>query len=255
MSPEPHISDVAGGNAAVCKACGAANAKDAAYCRECGQRLSAVKIPSDGASGDIAATRRKGASPPGMTRDDAGGDDDHRDEAGAAVYEITPSSPPELRKYLLEKLDMMERELETTKQEAFPESERKEHVDKLDEYEEALKNIAFRLDALISDLLKAEAREYSFSDLTRVDGDSFVQKSAAAKIDRLKMKSRNTLETIVLVVLIAVIFLTGMIFGLWGGYFFGIPQIHRQNIEVPRLETPPPATKTQPGNQFPGLLL
>jgi hypothetical protein len=215
MSAEPHISDVADGNAVVCRACGTANVKDSAYCRECGRRLSAAKVPADGESGDVAAAMRQGAFLPDRICGGVG----HAERGD----ETTPSSPAERRKHLLEKLDMMERELEAGKQEAFPEPERKNHVDKLDEHEETLKNIAFRLDALISDLLKAEAQEYSFSDLTRVDGDSFVKRSAAAKIDRLGIKGKNAYETIIMIAMIAAVFMAGVIFGIWGAHFLGIP--------------------------------
>jgi hypothetical protein len=211
VSPEPHISDVTSGNVVVCAVCGGANIKDSVYCRECGRSLSAVKISLNGAKDDFAETT-------------------------PAIYEANPAPaevralpampseplPPEPRNGLLEKLDVMELELEAKKQEPLPEPERKIEADKLDEYEETLKSIAFTLDTLISDLLKAEAQEYASSDLPRADGKSFPKKSADAKRGPLKMRARNLQEIIVMIALIAAIFLVGMTFGLWGSYFFGI---------------------------------
>ena len=230
MASEPHISDVTSGNVVICGACGGTNLKDSAYCRECGWRLSAVKIPASGAKDDTAEARRRDASGVGETR---GGTDrvDIPDETRAAVYETYPSSAEsralsstatEPRKNLLEKLDLMELELEAKTQEAPPEPERKAEPDKLDEYEEALKNIAFNLDTLISNLLKAEAQEYAFSDSPRIDEKNFAKNSAGAKRDPFKKKARNTQYIIILIALIAAIFLVGMTFGLWGSYFFGI---------------------------------
>jgi hypothetical protein len=198
MAAEPHISDVTRGNVVICGPCGGINMKDSAYCRECGRRLSDVEIPANGARDDLAMETRE-------------------------FPLISPA--PEPQKSLLEKLDLMERELEAKKQEALPEPERKTEADKLDEYDGILKNIAFTLDTLISDLLKAEAQEYAFSDSRCVDGKSFAKKDVDAEYDPLKKKRRNFQEVIVLIVmitLIVAIFLVGMTFGLWGSYFFGI---------------------------------
>jgi hypothetical protein len=151
-----------------------------------------------------------------------------------AAYEASPPPAevpallvvsPEPRNILLEKLDALERELEAKKQEAPPEPERHADADKLDEYEETLKNIAFTLDTLISDLLKAEAEEYASAESPRADGKSFAKNGAGAKRDPLKKKDRSFQDVVVLLLmlaLIAAIFLVGMTFGLWGSYFFGI---------------------------------
>jgi hypothetical protein len=228
MASESHISDVASGNVAICGACGGANPIGSSYCRECGRRLSAAKIPVNGAKDDLAGSGRQNAS---RNRDTSSVNS--REEARAAIYETYPSSGeasalsstlPEPQKSPLEKLDMLERELEAKRQEPLPEPEHRGEPDKLDEHEETLKNIAFRLDALISDLLKAEAQEYSFSDSQRIDKKSFAKNSANAKRNRLKKKvsTQEVIVLIVLIALIAAIFLVGMTFGLWGTYFFGI---------------------------------
>jgi hypothetical protein len=226
MASEPHISDLTGGNVVICWACGAVNINDSVYCRECGRRLSAAKIPANGVNGDITEAGRQDVSrQSGIGRAEPGA------EARSAIFETNPPSgefdtipsvPIEPRRHLLEKLDMMERELEAKKGEPPPEPERKADSDKLDEYEETLKEIAFRLDTLISDLLKAEAQEYAFSDSPRIDGNSFTRNGAGAKKSRPKKKIRNAQEIIVLIALIAAIFLVGMTFGLWGSYFFRI---------------------------------
>ena len=230
MAPEPHISDVTSGNVVICWACHAANINDSIYCRECGRRLYAAKIPARGVNGDFAEAIRQDISLPGEPCGDAVRAE-RREEARAAAYETNPpsaetsalpSTAPKPPNILLEKLDMMERELDAKKQEPLPEPEREAKFDKLREYDETLKDIAFRLDTLISDLLKAEAQEYSFSDSPRVDGKSFAKNGTNAKRDPLKKKSRNLQYVIVLIALIAAIFLVGMTFGLWGSYFFVI---------------------------------
>jgi hypothetical protein len=225
MASAPHISDVTSGNVVICGACGGTNLKDSAYCRECGWSLSALKIPANAARGGMSENGRAEASDAIENRGDAGRAD--RQDEG---YETSPSGeisalspvPAEPRQSLLEKLDLMERELEARKQEALPEPEQNDEFDHLDEHEQTLKNIAFRLDALISDLMKAEAQEYAFADSPRIEGKSFEKNDAAAKRRRLKIKVKNPQEIIVMLALIAAIFLVGMTFGLWGSYFFGI---------------------------------
>jgi hypothetical protein len=229
MASEPHISDVTSGNVMICGTCGTANLKDSIYCRECGWRLPGAKIPAYGIDGGLADAGRQGLSSYGdAVRAD------RQDDARAAAYEAypasgdvraVPSAPAEPRKSMLEKLDLMERELEAKKQEAIPEPERGAEPDKLDEHEETLKSIAFRLDALISDLLKAEAQEYAFVDSPRVDEKNFGKNGASAGRGTLKNKVKNSQEMVVMIVLaalIAAIFLVGMTFGLWGSYFFRI---------------------------------
>ncbi|MDR0651865.1 MAG: hypothetical protein LBG12_01020 [Synergistaceae bacterium] len=228
MSSEPHISDVTSGNVVICGACAGANLQGSVYCRECGSRLSAAKIPmKDDVAGAVNFTVAE-------RQDVSQGDGSHADnpeDARAASYETYPSSGDisslpsiltEPRKSLLENLGMMERELEAKKEEPLPEPDRNAEADKLDEYDETLKNIAFRLDTLISDLLKAEAQEYAFSDSTRVDEKNFGKKREGVKREPFIKRFRNIQYVIVLIALIVAIFLVGMTFGLWGSYFFGI---------------------------------
>ena len=58
MTSEPHISDVTSGNVVICGVCGGTNLKDSAYCRECGWRLSSVKISAAEMKDDIAEARQ-----------------------------------------------------------------------------------------------------------------------------------------------------------------------------------------------------
>jgi RNA polymerase subunit RPABC4/transcription elongation factor Spt4 len=196
-SGEPHISDVIGGNVALCDACGAVSARDSKYCRVCGAKISAaVGSPAGGVASEV--------SPP-------------------PVYSELDLAPlpemPGAGESLLERLDRMESELEAKKREAPPERQDSPGAaDKLDEREETLNNIAFKLDVLIADLLDAEAREYAFPDLPSSGEGAFSMNDADVK----KKKGRSAQEIAVLAVLIAAIFLVGMTFGLWGSYFWGI---------------------------------
>jgi hypothetical protein len=133
---------------------------------------------------------------------------------------------------LLERLDRMERELEENLKEPLSESELNP-PDELDEHEEALKNIAYTLDSLITDLLEAEAGEYAFpgfiqpkDTLSSNVKDEAVQPAKETEAGKEEhepdnKKSRRMQEILMLVTLIAAIFMVGVSFGLWGSYFFG----------------------------------
>ncbi|MDR1965232.1 MAG: hypothetical protein LBQ36_00860, partial [Synergistaceae bacterium] len=97
--------------------------------------------------------------------------------------------------------------------------------DDLDKHEETLKNIAYTLDSLISDLLEAEVREYAFPDFIHPDETGFPAKEApkAPQHQQPEAKTgRNIQEILVIGALIAAIFLVGLSFGLWGSYYFGL---------------------------------
>jgi hypothetical protein len=119
----------------------------------------------------------------------------------------------------------MEKELETRQNEGYAPEPVADGPDVLDEHEETLKNIAYTLDSLISDLLEAEIREYAFPDFIHPDETGFPLKAPPPprrpKKELLK-KGRNVQEILVILALVAAIFLVGLSFGLWGSYFFGL---------------------------------
>ena len=124
---------------------------------------------------------------------------------------------------LLANLDKMERELERIQNEPPPYTVPPLGPDKLDLHEETLRNIAFKLDSLLADLLEAEAREYECPEFPPHDETDPSLNTAAAQQsgDRIK-HGRNVQEILVIAVLIAAVFLVGMTFGLWGSFFFGL---------------------------------
>jgi hypothetical protein len=131
---------------------------------------------------------------------------------------------------LLERLDRMERELDDKRREPLPETPLS-LPDDMDKHEAALKDIAYTLDSLITDLLEAEAGEYSFPGLVRSDETSSETQdeviSASKGIEKRehgsdKNNSRKLQEILMLATLIAAIFMVGLSFGLWGSFFLGL---------------------------------
>jgi hypothetical protein len=127
---------------------------------------------------------------------------------------------PEKHESLLERLDRMEHELESRKGETPPETGEGGH-EHLDEQEEALKNIAYTLDTLITDLLEAEAREYAFPEFIHPDETGFPLKTASAMVESDEKKRRSLAQVLLMAALVVAIFLVGTTFGLWVWYFFG----------------------------------
>jgi hypothetical protein len=129
---------------------------------------------------------------------------------------------------LLERLDRMEKELEEKRSEPLPESVLSPQ-NELDEHEEALKNIAYTLDSLITDLLEAEAGEYSFPGFIQPEGTPSDAKDETVppvyEADKREhepdKKGKRLQEILMLLTLIAAIFMVGLSFGLWGSFFFG----------------------------------
>ena len=116
---------------------------------------------------------------------------------------------------LLEHLDRMERELEEMRNEAPPDKPPLLGPDKLDAHEETLKNIAFKLDTFLADLMEAEVMEYTYPEFLHPNETGPVQASSLEH-------RRSTQEILVIVILIAAVFFVGMTFGLWGSFFFGL---------------------------------
>ena len=121
------------------------------------------------------------------------------------------------RESLLAKLDMMEQELEKMRNEQ-PSYTSPPSPDKLDTYEETLKNIAFKLDTLLADLLEAEVREYTYPEFLTPDETTPPWNRSEGR----EKQRRSVQEILVIAILITAVFLVGMTFGLWGSFFFGL---------------------------------
>jgi hypothetical protein len=128
---------------------------------------------------------------------------------------------------LLAKLDRMEQDLASVNDIHEPDSPSEDDDD--DEqadfglHEEALKNISYTLDSLITDLLEAEIREYTFPDFIHPDESGFPLKDAVRVHTEPELPKKKSLqELLVIVALVAAIFMVGLSFGLWGAYFFGL---------------------------------
>ena len=126
-------------------------------------------------------------------------------------------------KNLLANLDGMEQELEKIRNEPPHYTLPPLGPDKLDLYEETLKNITLNLDTLLADLLDAEVREYTFPEFPTEDetNPSWKNTTATQSGDEDK-QGRSVHEILVIATLIAAVFLVGMTFGLWGSFFFGL---------------------------------
>ncbi|MDR3279156.1 MAG: zinc ribbon domain-containing protein [Synergistaceae bacterium] len=236
LHAEPHLSDITYGNTAICEVCGSMNLDDSNYCRSCGKKLKNVIVQTLAGAASMAGAYSEipmnvVITPTGTDFTSFGGLPPLAEESKKPLYDETLPSPAEFipqiqvrHESLLERLDKMERELETRQKEILPETN-ETTPDELDAHEETLKNIAYTLDSLISDLLEAEVREYAFPDFIHPDETGFPMNDAApppkqnVKSDK---KGRNLQEYLVIMALIAAIFLVGLSFGLWGSYFFGI---------------------------------
>jgi hypothetical protein len=225
---EPHISDIASGSVLSCEVCGALNLEDSSYCRICGKVLKNVVVPKVPAAaavrsayhGEMPSAPAYQAVSPQETAAGESLSGESRHEA-AQIVQFTPQINAR-HESLLEKLDRMERELETQQKEVISEPEKTE-PDTLDAHEEALNNIAYTLDSLIADLLEAEVREYAFPDFIHPDETGFPLKDAVHPVlPPEEKKGRDLQELLVVLALIAAIFLVGLSFGLWGSYFFGL---------------------------------
>jgi hypothetical protein len=191
--------------------------QEAHYCRVCGRNLSSPQVPpalkqyrtahaaTEQNSNDIMAAALHASQ-----RTSEGASSETADET------------------LLARLDKMERELEFLKNEPLPETPQSA-PDSLDAHEEALKDISYKLDAIIEDLLKAEAKEYNtFHESQRIDADGAALKAKTAKadqknsVDPSKKKGKSFLEKALIIALAIACFLVGMTFGLWGMYFLGL---------------------------------
>ena len=117
-------------------------------------------------------------------------------------------------------LDRMEQELEKIRNEPPPYTVPPLGPDKLDLYEETLKNIAQNLDTLLADLLEAEVREYTYPEFPTPD--ETINRAPAAPSRDADDQRRSIQEILVIATLIAAVFLVGMTFGLWGSFFLGL---------------------------------
>jgi hypothetical protein len=207
------------------------NHENAAYCRECGAELKAAILQT---AANIAASGSVYQHDETMpSRDENGFDifetgtvenDDKTYEYEVCADSI-PDPPSPFDESLLTKLDRMEKELEIKQNEEYVPELVTDEPDALDEHEEALKNIAYTLDSLISDLLEAEIREYAFPDFIHPDETGFPMKAPPPPRrpkKEIPKKGRNIQEILVILALVAAIFLVGLSFGLWGSYFFGL---------------------------------
>jgi hypothetical protein len=182
------------------------NIQGANFCRVCGRRFTAATlhpVPQPVFVGAYAETAP--------------------DETSFSGKQAAFMAVPEKPESLLEKLDRMERELESRQNEILPETEQSDsNNDQLNAHEETLKNISFTLDSLIADLLEAEVREYAFPEFIHADEADFPTKEAhvSSVMGNVK-KSRSVQEIVVIFALIAAIFLVGMTFGLWGSFLLG----------------------------------
>ena len=132
----------------------------------------------------------------------------------------------ERRGILLANLDRMEQELERMHNEPTPHTPMPLRPDKLDAYEETLKNIALTLDTLLADLLEAEVREYTCQEFPPSDETDLSWKNTAAvhavQSASREKEGRSVHEILVIATLVAAVFFVGMTFGLWGSFFFGL---------------------------------
>jgi hypothetical protein len=223
LRQEPHISDIASGGVANCDICGAMNLDEANFCRSCGKKLKLAILQ------EVSSMSLAGVAPSAPQAVFPSHPLDYVINTEAQIAdnyenEATQDLIPAKHESLLEKLDRMEKELETRANEVLPETEQ-EGPDDLDKHEETLKNIAYTLDSLISDLLEAEVREYAFPDFIHPDETGFPTKDApkAPPHQQPEAKTgRNIQEILVIGALIAAIFLVGLSFGLWGSYYFGL---------------------------------
>jgi hypothetical protein len=197
------------------------NIADSNFCRVCGNQIA----PFDVTYIEDTLSFDSGSQVILAENGVAAGNDDYGVSAVNATFVPVTGGHGSL----LERLDKMERELEENRREPLPESALNP-ADELDKYEETLKNIAYTLDSLITDLLEAEAGEYSFPGFIRPeDTPSEAKDESAAQPAKEAVKqdiepgkkSKRLQEILILFTLIAAIFMVGLSFGLWGSYFFG----------------------------------
>jgi hypothetical protein len=203
-------------NTVMCDSCGCANAAFASYCSKCGGELfvssaplTAVRVGADGALISDEA--------PLMREPLFQGPNEPESYAVSLRHES-----------LLAKLDRMEQDLASINDIREPDltSEDDEDDDEQADFglhEEALKNISYTLDSLITDLLEAEIKEYTFPDFIHPDESGFPLKDAIRVHKEPDLPKKKSLqEILVIVALVAAIFMVGLSFGLWGAYFFGL---------------------------------
>jgi hypothetical protein len=201
------------------------NLDSALYCRGCGKKLNVPAFqPVAGVVG--VENSYQGTLLPEALPVNFPNYNTEAQSHGSFNFNTASEYVPQVRESLLEKLDRMEKELETKQHEAIPDSAT-ETPDELDGHEETLKNIAYTLDSLISDLLEAEVREYAFPDFIHPDETGFPLKETNVAPNteiesEAQKKGRNIQEVLVVAALIAAIFLVGLSFGLWGSVVFGL---------------------------------
>jgi len=225
LHTEPHISDITSGGVVSCDVCSEMNLDGSNFCRACGKKLKMAEPQLAEAIASYAAAYAGTQTTSAQTYPIEGTRAlDNEYQAPEADEEFAAQIQPR-HESLLEKLDRMEKELETRQNEMLPEAKETTEPDELDAHEEALKSIAYTLDSLIADLLEAEVREYAFPDFIHPDETGFPLKDTpkpAQHKDPRSKKERNLQEALVILALIAAIFLVGLSFGLWGSFFFGL---------------------------------
>jgi DNA-directed RNA polymerase subunit RPC12/RpoP len=202
------------GKTVTCEECGTANVESAVYCTECGKKMLVANASHTVVS--VSATDGP------YLRDDAELSLEHLDmpDDPGTAESLAVSTRHES---LLAKLDRMERDLASINDEHLPSSAPDDDAEDLYLHEEALKNISYTLDSLISDLLEAEIREYTFPDFIHPDESGFPLKEKVHHVNPPEEpKRKNLQEILVIAALVAAIFLVGLSFGLWGAYFFGL---------------------------------
>jgi hypothetical protein len=215
------------------------NIANSSFCRVCGNQTApfdvsyAADILSSDAESRLPLVFRQPPLSSSEENDVFAGPDpgDYRqsgDDYAASAMNATFVPVSGRHESLLERLDRMEKELEENLREPLPEGA-PNSPDDLDKHEETLKNIAYTLDSLITDLLEAEAGEYAFPGFIKPEDMPSEARDEAAQpageTDKREhepdKKSKKVQEILMLFTLIAAIFMVGLSFGLWGSYFFG----------------------------------
>jgi hypothetical protein len=195
------VIDASSDETVECSVCGSSNAVSSLYCARCGNKLLVTSAFPVGVG--------RGGLPVSGAGVTAGGDEPN-------PYTVSPR-----HESLLAKLDRMEQGLASMNSSDERSDDRGDApAGDFDVHEEALKNISYTLDALISDLLEAEIKEYTFPDFIHPDESGFPLKEAVRAPKAPEKKSLQ--EFLVIAALIAAIFLVGLSCGLWGAYFFGL---------------------------------
>jgi hypothetical protein len=207
------------------------NIADSRFCRVCGRQLAQSRVSYDvyAAAPDIYPQAPEMFQAAGFV--EPGGDVFPQDDESYVQNAMNATFVPVTSKHesLLERLDRMERELEDKRREPLPENALS-LPDELDRHEDELKEIAYTLDSLISDLLEAEAGEYAFPGFVRTDDapvetrDEIVPPPKETEKQKIESDKKNGVlqEILIVATLIAAIFIVGLSFGLWGSYFFGL---------------------------------